>query len=102
MFKKLIVDPLIKTKSVDLIEQPVSVLVQEFTPEGVKDFKIQMEKAHNTGQPVIPVIIDSYGGSVYGCLDMISNLKKASLPVHTIITGKAMSAGANSCKASTL
>ena len=53
-----------------------------------------MEKAHHTGQTVIPILIDSYGGSVYGCLDMISNLKKSSLPVHTIITGKAMSAGA--------
>ena len=53
-----------------------------------------MEKAHNTGQPVIPILIDSYGGSVYGCLNMISFMKKATLPLHTVVAGKAMSAGA--------
>lgn len=94
MFKKLVVSPLIRAKHQDLIDQPVVVLVQKFTEEGVKDFRHQMELAHNTGQPLIPIVIDSYGGSVYGCLDMVGHLKKASLPVYTIVTGKAMSAGA--------
>lgn len=94
MFRKLSVDHRIRAKYQDLIDMPVTVLVQKFTEDGVKDFRDQMEKAHNTGQPVIPVVIDSYGGSVYGCLDMIGHLQKATLPVCTIITGKAMSAGA--------
>jgi len=94
MFRKLSVDSRIRAKHQDLIDFPVTVLVQKFTEEGVKDFRDQMEKAHMTGQPVIPVVIDSYGGSIYGCLDMIGHLQKATLPVHTIITGKAMSAGA--------
>lgn len=94
MFKKLRVSPLIKTKHSELVEQPEIVHVQHFTDEGVKLFREQMEKAHNTGQPVIPILIDSYGGSVYGCLNMIGLLNKATLPIHTIVTGKAMSAGA--------
>lgn len=94
MFKKLVVDPLIKVKHADLIDQPVVVLVQKFTEEAVKEFREQMEKAENNWQPLIPIIIDSYGGSVYGCLDMIACLEKASKPIHTIVTGKAMSAGA--------
>lgn len=94
MFKKLSVDPIIKAKHEELLDQPVIVTVNSFDDDGVKNFRKGLEKAHHTGQPVIPVLIDSYGGSVYGCLDMISNIKKSSLPVHTIITGKAMSAGA--------
>lgn len=94
MFRKFIIDPRIRVKHVDLIDQPQIVYVQKFDDDGVRDFRDQMEKAHNTGQPIIPISIDSYGGSVYGCLDMIAHLKKATLPIHTIITGKAMSAGA--------
>lgn len=94
MYKKLVVDPRIRAKHNELLDVPQVVLVQKFTEEGVKDFRDQMERAHNTGQPLIPIVIDSYGGSVYGCLDMVGHLQKATLPVHTIVTGKAMSAGA--------
>lgn len=94
MFKKLIVDPKIRAKHNDLIEEAIVVVVNTFDDDGVKQFREDMHKAHHTGQPLIPVLIDSYGGSVYGCLNMVSHLKKASLPIHTIITGKAMSAGA--------
>jgi ATP-dependent Clp protease, protease subunit len=94
MYKKFIVDPRIRAKHADLVEPPIVVLVQKFDEEGVKEFVNQMEKAQNTGQPVIPIAIDSYGGSVYGCLDMIGHLEKATLPIHTMVTGKAMSAGA--------
>jgi len=94
MYRKLIVDPLIRARHADLIKTPVIVLVQQFNEQGVKDFREDMERAHGTGQPIIPIVIDSYGGSVYGCLDMIGILQKASLPVYTIVNGKAMSAGA--------
>lgn len=94
MFRKLVVDPRIRAKHTELVDTPVVVHVQKFTEEGVKEFHENMEKAHHTGQPVIPILVDSYGGSVYGCLDMVGILQKASLPVYTIVTGKAMSAGA--------
>jgi ATP-dependent protease ClpP protease subunit len=94
MYKKFIVNPLIKTKSSDLIEQPVVVHVQKFEDDAVKEFRIQMELAENNPQPVIPILIDSYGGSVYGCLNMIGIIEASSKPVHTIVIGKAMSAGA--------
>lgn len=94
MYKKLVVDPNIRAKHSELIDPPVVVLVQEFDEKSVKEFREQMEKAHHTGQPVIPIVIDSFGGGVYACLDMIGHVQKATLPVYTIITGKAMSAGA--------
>lgn len=94
MFKKMIVDPRIRAKHSELIVSPSIVTVQQFTEIAVKEFREDMEKAQNTGQPFIPVIIDSYGGSVYGCLDMVAQIKSSKLPVHTICMGKAMSAGA--------
>ena len=53
-----------------------------------------MLMAHNTGQKVIPVVIDSYGGQVYSLMSMIASIKQSSLPVATIVQGKAMSCGA--------
>lgn len=90
----MIVDPRIRAKHGELIESPIVVLVQQFTEAAVKDFRKDMEDAQQTGQPFVPILIDSYGGSVYGCLDMVAHVEKCSLPVYTICTGKAMSAGA--------
>jgi ATP-dependent Clp protease protease subunit len=73
---------------------PVVIRVRNFNDVTAKDFTLQMAKAHNTGQPVIPVIIDSYGGAVYSLMSMISDVRSSKLPVATIIQGKAMSCGA--------
>lgn len=94
MYQRLIVDPAIRSKRSELLTHPIVVEVQKFDDEGVSKFRGDVDEAHETGQPVIPILIDSYGGSVYGCLDMIAHIKNAKLPVHTVITGKAMSAGA--------
>ena len=53
-----------------------------------------MSRAQNTGQSVIPVVIDSYGGQVYALMTMISAIKASRIPVATIVEGKAMSCGA--------
>ena len=53
-----------------------------------------MALAHSTGQKVIPVVIDSYGGQVYSLMSMIAAIESAELPVATIVEGKAMSCGA--------
>ena len=94
MFKKLLVDPKIRARHRDLVDSPVIVVVTNFEDDGVRNFRKGIEKAHHTGQPLIPVLIDSYGGNVYGCLDMVEHINKSKLPIHTVITGKAMSAGA--------
>jgi len=81
-------------KEPQLIHEPVVVRVNEFNNKAAKEFEIAMNKAHNTGQPVIPIVIDSYGGQVYSLMSMISSIKHAELPVATIVEGKAMSCGA--------
>ncbi len=41
----------------------------------------------------IQIYIDSYGGSVYQCFGLLSVMERSQTPLHTIVTGCAMSAG---------
>jgi len=86
------ISPLIK--DVELRKSPLIIRVNKFDDESAKKFDQEIAQAHNTGQKVIPVIIDSYGGQVYSLMAMISSIKHAELPIATIIEGKAMSCGA--------
>ena len=86
------VDP--KVKEIELRKQPIIIRVNKFNEESAKKFAQEMAAAHNTGQKVIPIVIDSYGGQVYSLMSMISAIKHAELPVATIVEGKAMSCGA--------
>ena len=81
-------------KELELHKNPVIIRVNKFNEESAKDFASKVAMAHNTGQNVIPVVIDSYGGQVYSLMSMISAIKHADLPVATIVEGKAMSCGA--------
>lgn len=78
----------------DLLTMPKVVLVTEFDEDSAKTFRREMSYAHRTGQKVIPVVIDSYGGDTYSLLSMVDTIRQAKLPVATIIEGKAMSCGA--------
>ena len=86
------IDP--KIKEVELRKQPVIIRVNKFDEDSAKKFQQEIAQAHNTGQKVIPIVIDSYGGQVYALMTMISAIKHAELPVATIVEGKAMSCGA--------
>lgn len=41
----------------------------------------------------IKFYIDSYGGLVYQCLGLLGIMEKSKIPIHTIVTGAAMSCG---------
>jgi ATP-dependent Clp protease protease subunit len=41
----------------------------------------------------IEIYIDSYGGAVYQCFGLLGVMDKSVTPVHTIVTGAAMSCG---------
>lgn len=86
------VSPLIKT--LELKHEPLIITVNEFTEESASEFATAISLAHNTGQEIIPVIIDSFGGQVYSLLSMISSIKNSKIPIATIVRGKAMSCGA--------
>lgn len=78
----------------DLLHMPYVITVNKFEEQAAKEFKDAFQKAIDIGQPVIPVLIDSYGGAVYSLLSMIDTIRTATVPVATICMGKAMSCGA--------
>jgi len=41
----------------------------------------------------ITIYIDSYGGYVYQCFGLLSVMKNSTVPIHTVVTGCAMSCG---------
>ena len=73
---------------------PVVIRLTKFDESSAKGFTSAVMKAQNTGQPILPIIIDSYGGQVYSLMSMISDIKHSKIPVATIVQGKAMSCGA--------
>lgn len=69
--------------------------------EKVLDFNEEdeyLEKLYNIHEVVytrkpIKIYIDSYGGDVYNCFGLLSIMDKSKTPIHTIVTGAAMSCG---------
>jgi ATP-dependent Clp protease protease subunit len=41
----------------------------------------------------IEIIIDSYGGMVYQCMGLLGVMNQSKTPIHTVVTGAAMSCG---------
>lgn len=78
-----------------IVHTPRVVYVNKFSEEAALKFSREMMDVKNT-QPIIPVVIDSYGGEVYSLLSMVDVIHKVQeeIPVATIVMGKAMSCGA--------
>lgn len=78
-----------------IVHTPRVVYVNKFNEESALKFSREMMDVKNS-QPIIPVVIDSYGGEVYSLLSMIDVMHKVQeeVPVATIVMGKAMSCGA--------
>jgi ATP-dependent Clp protease protease subunit len=88
------IDPKLKIKKLeDLIDLPSVILVNKFDEPAAKEFRDNFAKAINTGQKIIPIVIDSYGGQAYSLLSMVDIIKASPVPVATIVSGKAMSCG---------
>lgn len=77
-----------------LINEPVIIKVLDFTAASASKFSEDMSHAHSTGQEVIPIVCDSFGGHVHALITMIDIINNATIPVATAVQGKAMSCGA--------
>lgn len=88
------VDDRIKIPAVDLLKNDVVVHVNSFDEPSLSKFRSEFGQANESGQDIIPIIIDSYGGEVYALLAMVDLIKACEKPVATIVLGKAMSCGA--------
>ncbi len=88
------IDPRIRCDAKDLLDKPIVITVNKFEVDAVRKFREQFVTAHQIRQPIIPVLIDSYGGEVYSLMGMITVIKNSQIPVATVIDSKAMSCGA--------
>ena len=52
------IDP--KIKELELRKQPVIIRVNKFTEDSAKKFQQEIAQAHNTGQKVIPVVLQLF------------------------------------------
>jgi ATP-dependent Clp protease protease subunit len=70
-----------------------AILVNEFSEFGVRSFKADFDELRNSNLPIIPIVIDSYGGEIYSLLAMLDIISVSDRPIATISIGKAMSCG---------
>lgn len=56
-----------------------------------KDYKKKLNKKYK--RKPIKIYIDSYGGAVYQCFGLLGIMEQSKTPIHTIVTGCAMSCG---------
>jgi ATP-dependent Clp protease protease subunit len=84
--------PLLETAK--LRHDPVIIRVNKFEEEATTKFIKSMSDAQSTGQPIIPIVIDSYGGYVDSLIAMADCVRASPVPVAMIVEGKAMSCGA--------
>jgi len=82
--------------SKDVDQESISEIIEKIILINKDDERlIKLYKAFNleyTPEP-IELFIDSYGGDVYSCNGLISVIENSKVPVHTIVTGCAMSSG---------
>ena len=78
----------------ELLIKPKAVYVNKFNEESALKFHKDMAEAEDTGQDIIPVYIDSYGGYVDALVHMVDVIRSCKVTVATICLGKAMSCGA--------
>lgn len=95
MLRKIEINPLLKARvASDLFAQnPVIIRVTKFDDDAAGKFTEEMNNAHNTGQKIIPIVVDSYGGSVFALMSMLSDIAASKVMVATVAKGKAMSCG---------
>ena len=89
------IDDRIKVKNpAELLKCDVIVNVNKFNEQGVTQFKAEFRAAHESGQEIIPIFIDSFGGGVYSLMAMIDLIAASDRQIATVVVGKAMSCGA--------
>lgn len=95
MIESVEIDPKVLVRDASkLIMGPQVIRVGGIDEESVPLFAKAMNQAHQTGQPIIPIVIDSFGGDVYAFFSMVDVIRTAKVPIATIVEGKAMSCGA--------
>lgn len=77
----------------DSIQKIVSKIIDINDDDEQLKFKLKAMYGVDYHPRPIKLYIDSYGGMVYQCLGLTSVMDKSVTPIHTFVTGCAMSAG---------
>lgn len=82
----------------DVLHTPKTVDVTgEFNDALVKSVTSDLEKVMESGQGIVPVVINSYGGFVHSLnaiIDRLQCVERSGVRIVTVVNGKAMSCGA--------
>lgn len=81
-------------KEIELHQGPIIITVTEFNDTAVASLAEGLQKAIDSPQEFVPIVVQSYGGSVYALFQMIDMLASCPKPIMTICQGRAMSCGA--------
>ena len=94
MLETLKIDPRLNGDKVkEVLDYPEVIRVIKFDEESCEKFQHDLNSAVGTGQEVVPVVVDSFGGQIYTVMGMIAAIEQCPVPVATILTTKAMSCG---------
>jgi len=90
------IDPLISVRNpMELLTVPPIILqIGTVTEKLSRHVTEQIALAHHTGQPVLPMVINSRGGDAYAMFAIIDAMLASQVPIATICTGKGFSSGA--------
>lgn len=90
---EVIGDPGKSTESTDT-PTPEVVHINKFDDATIKTLGESIGKAHKNKQKYLPVFIETWGGSAYHLMGLVSLIESSPVEIHTIVCGRAMSAGA--------
>lgn len=94
ILKSTSLSPFIRLTKHGITAEPLVVHVSKFSEGAARRFAAEVAQVKASGQPILPISIDSPGGDAYALLSMIDTIEATGLPTLTLASGKAMSAGA--------
>jgi len=86
-------DPFLKAFSPEII-YILGEINEESAAIARREIEISENNALVSGQKIIPICIDSYGGDIYALLSIIDAIDACSIPIATVVEGKAASSAA--------
>ncbi len=92
------IDARILPRPDELLNGPHVVRVGTFDDRGLERFRRAMQRAIDADQEVVPVLIDSDGGTMFAemaMLDEFDAARAAGMRIATIVSGRAQSAAAD-------
>lgn len=96
MFKQINLDSRLRINS-DILNTSLGksdiIVINKFDNNTVNNVYEAFGIAHSIKQDIIPVQINTFGGSTYHLLALIGLFKQSTIPIATVVNGTAQSAG---------